>query len=172
MATGNGVFKGDAVFALADGSFVDKDGKEVAAASPIAASAYSSFEGFAVPSEVTAEATALSAAAASGAISTHNTDAGAHAGLARKSETMRLLISRTIGAGENVSAITWTQDDAGNALALIDAEIRIRGFSNSLANGASAFYQLRINCNDISANLLKRAIYRRSVVVPASVNDP
>lgn len=34
MATGNGVFKGDAVFALADGSFVDKDGKEVAAALP------------------------------------------------------------------------------------------------------------------------------------------
>lgn len=81
----------------------------------------------------------------SGAISTHNSNAAAHAILARKTETMRLLISRTIGAGENVSAITWTQDDAGNALALIDAEIRIRTFTNSLANGANGLVTLQIN---------------------------
>lgn len=81
----------------------------------------------------------------SGAISAHNTDAAAHALLARKSETMRLLISRKIGAGENVSAITWTQDDAGNALSLIDAEIRCYFSSNSLANGSDAYVYTRIN---------------------------
>lgn len=81
----------------------------------------------------------------SGAISAHNNDAGAHATLARKSETMRLLISRTIGAGENVSAITWTQDDAGNALALIDAEIRINVPANSLATGDTGYYFFRFN---------------------------
>ena len=68
--------------------------------------------------------------------------------LATKASTMRLLISRTIAAGENVSAITWTQDDAGNALALIDAEIRAYTPANSLAVGSAAFYNARVN--DIS----------------------
>lgn len=109
MATGNGVFKGDAVFALADGSFVDKDGKEVAAASPIAASAYSSFEGFAVPSEVTAEATALSAAAASGAISTHNTDAGAHTFLLNRVNALQsaITVANLLPDGNFESPMSW-----------------------------------------------------------------
>lgn len=64
---------------------------------------------------------------------------------ATPASTMRLLISRTIGVGENVSAITWTQDDAGNPLKLIDAVIRIRFASNTLANGASAYVSMRIN---------------------------
>ena len=81
----------------------------------------------------------------SGAISDHNTDGGAHAILARKTETMRLLISRTIGAGEKVSAITWTQDDAGNALDLIDAEIRINVPENSVTVGSNAFVICRLN---------------------------
>ena len=81
----------------------------------------------------------------SGAISTHNADAGAHAALARKSETMRLLISRTIGAGENVSAITWTQDDAGNALALIEMRVVITVPSNTIAVGTSGYFNARIN---------------------------
>lgn len=81
----------------------------------------------------------------SGAISTHNTDAGAHSILARKSETMRLLISRTIGAGENVSAITWTQDDAGNALSLIEAEISAIVPPNTLSVGSAAYLRMRLN---------------------------
>lgn len=81
----------------------------------------------------------------SGAISTHNTDAGAHSILARKTETMRLLISRTIGAGENVSAITWTKDDAGNALALIEEEIKIYIPSNTIGVGVNGDVYLRLN---------------------------
>ena len=81
----------------------------------------------------------------SGAISTHNTDAGSHANLSRKTETMRLLISRTIGAGENVSAITWTQDDAGNGLALIDVDIRLYVPANSIAVGTTGYIRIRFN---------------------------
>lgn len=92
-----------------------------------------------------AEKTKLTGIDVSGAISTHNSDAGAHAVLARKTETMRLLISRTIGAGENVSAITWTQDDAGNALALIEEEIKIYIPSNTIGVGVNGDVYLRLN---------------------------
>lgn len=65
--------------------------------------------------------------------------------LATKASTMRLLISRTIAAGEAVSAITWTQDDAGNALALIDADIRIHIPANSIGVGNVGRIYLRFN---------------------------
>lgn len=78
-------------------------------------------------------------------ISNHNAASDAHTILARKTETMRLLISRTIGAGENVSAITWTQDYAGNALALIDMDLRIRIPSNPVAVGTTGSVSLRLN---------------------------
>lgn len=46
LATGDGVYKGDAVFALADGSFVDADKNAVAPASAIGAAAYAAHPGY------------------------------------------------------------------------------------------------------------------------------
>ncbi len=64
---------------------------------------------------------------------------------AKAADVMHKLISRTIAAGENVAAITWTQDDAGNALALEEAEVRIIVPANALTIGALGFIGLRIN---------------------------
>lgn len=46
LAKGKGVFKGDPLFLMADGQVVDKDGREVIAASEIGAAAYTAHVGF------------------------------------------------------------------------------------------------------------------------------
>ena len=46
LAEGKGVYRGDALFLMADGQVVDKDGKEVIAANALGAAAYTSFPGY------------------------------------------------------------------------------------------------------------------------------
>lgn len=60
-------------------------------------------------------------------------------------QLMRKLISRTVSAGENLVAFEWTQDDNGNDLALIDAEIRISIPANGIAVGTSGTVRLKLN---------------------------
>ena len=64
---------------------------------------------------------------------------------ASQAQVMRKLISCTIAAGENVAAITWTQDDAGNALALVEAGIRIFVPNNGETVGSTSNIYGRIN---------------------------
>ena len=54
LATGKGVYRGEPLFVMADGSVEDKDGRQVAPASELGAAAYSSFVGYASNSAPTA----------------------------------------------------------------------------------------------------------------------
>ena len=73
MKNGKGVFVGSPLFVREDGSVVDVNEREQFPANALSKAAYDEFEGMAAPSEVDADV--------SGAISTHNTAADAHANL-------------------------------------------------------------------------------------------
>ena len=60
-------------------------------------------------------------------------------------QTMRKLISYTVGAGTSVGSLVWTEDDEGNDLALEEAEIRIYIPANSIAVGQNGYIYARIN---------------------------
>lgn len=59
--------------------------------------------------------------------------------------SMRKIISRTIATGENVSSVTWTQDDDGVSLSLLEMRILLYIPANSIAVGTSGTLRLRIN---------------------------
>lgn len=103
------------------------------------------------------------------AIGTHNTDASAHSDI--RNQIMRKLISRTIGAAENVSAITWTQDDAGNALSLEEAEIRVFVPANSLAVGAVAYIAMRLNNMSGASDYFRNTGEAYSSIVPLAIRN-
>ena len=67
LKNGKGVFVGSPLFVREDGSVVDVNEREQFPASALGKAAYDEFEGMSAPSDV------------SGAISTHNSDAAAHA---------------------------------------------------------------------------------------------
>jgi len=67
LATGKGVYRGEPLFVMDDGSVEDKDGRQVAPASDLGAAAYSAFVGYASNSAPTATVRGGVLAAAKGA---------------------------------------------------------------------------------------------------------
>lgn len=68
-----------------------------------------------------------------------------HTGQSNEPQIMRKLISRTIAAGESATALTWTKDDEGVNLNLVEVRIKVHVPANSIAVGTTGYALMRIN---------------------------